>query len=231
LQEIARKGFGMRKTTLIAAFMAIGGIGSIALVLPAAQAPTSVPATGSTRIVDLMTPEGTAEFNAQWRYSDVRIVEAPPVTPGDNAGFAYDIQPHAGEANFDDSAWPVIEPKTLGDRRAGGKVSFGWYRITLTMPSRLGSVDTSGAKAFFSVTIDDYAEVWVNGQLPRGVGKPSPNAIVGFNTPNRVLLAEAVKPGDKIQIAIFGINGPISIAPANRLFMREAKVEFVDGRN
>jgi len=81
------------------------------------------------------------------------------------------------------------------------------------------------------VTIDDYAEVWVNGQLPRAAGKPSPNAIVGFNTPNRVLLTEAVKPGERIQIAIFGINGPISIAPANRLFMREAKVEFVDGRN
>ncbi len=216
----------MRKTTFVAALIASGTIGSIPLPLMAGQAPASAPVTGSAHVVDLMTSEGVAEFKAQWRYSDVRIVEAPPV-PSDHAGFAYDIQPHAGDATFDDSAWPVIEPKTLGDRRGGGKVSFGWYRIALTIPSRVGDVDTSGTKAFFTVTIDDYAEVWVNGQLPRAVGKPSPNAIVGFNTPNRVLLSDAVKPGDKIQVAIFGINGPISVVPANFLFMREAKVEFV----
>ena len=28
------------------------------------------------------------------------------------------------------------------------------------------------------------------------------------------------------QIAIFGINGPISVAPVNFIFFREAKVEF-----
>jgi len=44
--------------------------------------------------------------------------------------------------------------------------------------------------------------------------------------PNRVVLAESVKPGDKFQIAIFGINGPISVAPANFLFFRDAKIEF-----
>jgi hypothetical protein len=47
------------------------------------------------------------------------------------------------------------------------------------------------------------------------------------HTSNRVLLSEAVKPGDRIQIAIFAVNGPISAVPANRIFMREATVEFV----
>jgi hypothetical protein len=32
-------------------------------------------------------------------------------------------------------------------------------------------------------------------------------ALAAFNMPNHVVLAEAVKPGDKSQIAIFGING------------------------
>jgi gluconolactonase len=177
--------------------------------------------------IDLMTPDGVTQMNARWRYSDVRIVDAPPVTPGDNAGFAYDIQPHAAEANFDDSAWSVIDPKNLGDRRAGGKISFGWYRTAITVPSKIGNTDVSGMSLFLNVTIDDYAEVWVNGELPRTVGKPSPNAIVGYNTSNRVLLGESVKPGDKIQIAIFAINGPISVVPVNRIFMREAAVEFV----
>jgi hypothetical protein len=44
--------------------------------------------------------------------------------------------------------------------------------------------------------------------------------------PNRVVLADAVKPGDKFQIAIFGINGPISVAPQNFVWFRAAKVEF-----
>ena len=44
--------------------------------------------------------------------------------------------------------------------------------------------------------------------------------------PNRVVLAEQIKPGDKFQLAILGINGPISLAPPNPVFFREAKVEF-----
>jgi hypothetical protein len=37
---------------------------------------------------------------------------------------------------------------------------------------------------------DDYAEVWVNGQMPRRAGYRSPATIQGFNMPNRVVLAE-----------------------------------------
>ena len=83
-----------------------------------------------------------------------------------------------------------------------------------------------GAKAVLTVLVDDYAEVWVNGQIPRRAGYPSPATIQGFNMPNRVVLTEAVKPGEKFQIAVFGINGPISVAPANTVWFREARVEF-----
>ncbi len=75
-------------------------------------------------------------------------------------------------------------------------------------------------------TIDDYAEAWVNGQMPRRAGRPSPATIQGFNMPNRVVLAEQVKAGDRFEIAILGINGPISLAPPNPVFFREAKIEF-----
>jgi gluconolactonase len=44
--------------------------------------------------------------------------------------------------------------------------------------------------------------------------------------PNRVVLAETVSPGDKFEIAVFGINGPISVAPANFIFFRQASIEF-----
>jgi len=33
--------------------------------------------------------------------------------------------------------------------------------------------------------------------------------------PNRLSLRDTVTPGDKFEIAIFAINGPISAAPAN----------------
>jgi hypothetical protein len=40
------------------------------------------------------------------------------------------------------------------------------------------------------------------------------------------VLSESVKPGEKFQVSVFGINGPISVAPANTVWFREAKIEF-----
>src|SRR5262249_23756147 len=62
-------------------------------------------------------------------------------------------------------------------------------------------------------------EVWVNGEIPRRVGITSPATIQGFNIPNRVVIADAVKAGDKVEIAIFGINGPSSVVPPNFVFL------------
>jgi hypothetical protein len=59
----------------------------------------------------------------------------------------------------------------------------------------------------------------------RRLGRPSPATIQGFNIPDRVVLTDAVKPGNKFQIAVFGINGPIALAPMNMVFFREAKLE------
>ena len=190
-------------------------------------APTIAPALPPSRVVNLMSAEGAAALGGQWRHMVVKFVEIPHIPNAfPEYQTTYDIEPHAGVANFDDSSWPTIEPKNLGERRGGGKVSAIWYRTALTIPDKIGDFDPAGAKAVFTVTIDDYAEVWVNGQMPRRVGIPSPATIQGFNMPNRVVLSESVKPGDKFQIAILGINGPISLAPPNPVFFREAKIEF-----
>ena len=190
-------------------------------------APTIAPSLPPARAVNLMTSEGVAAFGAQWKHMAVKIVEIPHI-PNAMPEYptTYDVQPHAGASGFDDSSWPTIDAKSLSDRRGGGKVSMIWYRTTLTIPDKIGDFEPTGAKAVFTVTIDDYAEVWVNGQMPRRVGVPSPATIQGFNMPNRVVLADTVKPGDKFQIAVFGINGPISVAPANTVWFREAKLEF-----
>ena len=94
-------------------------------------------------------------------------------------------------------------------------------------PAEVNGVDVTGTTAMLRVTVDDYAEVWVNGELPRALDRDNPNLVQGFNKPNRVTISPSVKPGEKIQIAVFGINGPISAAPTNYIWFREAKVEFV----
>jgi gluconolactonase len=226
----------MRKTSL-AYLLASAALAVAAIMssMAAAQAPAPTPAPAPeiapslvpAHSVNLMTADGAAALGAQWRTVEAKIVEGPALT-GHMPGYdkSYDIAPHAGDANFDDSSWQKIDAKGLGDRRGGGKVSFLWYRTTLTIPAKIGDFDPTGARAVLTAYVDDYAEVWVNGQMPRRAGVPSPAAISGFNMPNRVVIGDAVKPGDKIQVAIFGINGPISVAPQNFVFFRQASVEF-----
>jgi gluconolactonase len=190
-------------------------------------APVMPPSLPPSHVVDLMTADGSATFGAQWKVMDVKIVEVPAI-PNAMPQYktTYNIEPRAGESGFDDSAWPTIDAKDLGARRSGGHVAFMWYRASLTIPPKIGAFDTSGAVAVLTVLVDDYAEIWINGQMPRRSGYPSPATIQGLNMPNRVVLSTAVKADDKFQIAVFGINGPISVAPANTVWFREAKLEF-----
>src|SRR5262245_21843946 len=214
--------------TLFATVVAAQGIasqsGTQATSPPAPQIPpTLVP----SHVVDLMTEEGIAAFGAQWKTMEAKIVEGPAL-PNAMPRYktSYDISPHAGEAGFNDSSWPTISAKGLADRRGGGHVSFLWVRTNLTIPAKIGNFETAGAKAVLTAYVDDYAEVWINGEMPRRAGITSPATIKGFNIPNRVVLADSVKAGDKFQVAIFGINGPISVAPANFVFFRQASIEF-----
>ena len=78
-------------------------------------------------------------------------------------------------------------------------VSFFWFRATLTIPASAAGFATAGAKTVLTVNVDDYAEVWVNGEMPRAAGRPSPAAIQGFNMPNRLVLRDTVDPGREIR--------------------------------
>jgi len=193
------------------------------LALPHPVAPLVPPA----HVVDLMTAAGSAVFGAQWRGKEAKIVECPALSDSmPEFKTTYDIEPHAEPIGFDDSGWPAVAAAELGDKRGGGLVSFFWFRTTLTMPTNAAGFDTAGAMAVLRVNIDDYAEVWINGEMLRAAGRTSPGTIQGFNMPHRLVLANPVAPGDKFEIAVFAINGPISAAPANFLWFREAKIEF-----
>ena len=204
---------------------------------PAVQATTVETATAAAPLatVDLTTREGAALMNGTWRYHDVAITRTtfldagPDGQPGNTQNSTYDVEPKAGRADYDDSDWQVIDPTTLDVRRTAGKVSFNWYRITLTIPDRIGAFDPTGSTVWFEISVDDYAEVWVNGELPRRFGQRGGSVVNGWNAPNRLVVGRDVKPGKTIQLAVFGINGPISQSPTNYIYVRRARLEFVEG--
>jgi gluconolactonase len=183
-------------------------------------------------VVDLRTKEGTELVKGQWKYSDVRIEEAdfrapgPDLKPSGKPIKTYDYSPHAGAAEFDDSHWEVLDPTTLEARRSTGKVCFNWYRISVTIPDSIGEFKTAGSTVAFEIAIDDYAEVWVNGKLPAVYGQSGGPVIKGFNAPNRLVIVRNATPGQKIQLAVFGINGPISASPNNFIWIKSAVLDF-----
>jgi gluconolactonase len=74
--------------------------------------------------------------------------------------------------------------------------------------------------------IDDYAEIWVDGKLPLVLGQAGGPAVKGYNAPNRVVVARDARPGEQIQLAVFGMNGPISNPPGNFIWVRSATLDF-----
>jgi len=198
----------------------------------AAETNTATPSGKPEAFLDLASAEGVQAVKGQWRYSDTRIVEVDFKGPGtDNQPSGppvktYDYTPHAGGSDFDDSHWEAIDPSTLSKRRGNGRLSFNWYRIKLTIPSRIGDFDPTGTTAVFETSLDDYAEVWVDGELSRALGQSGGSVISGWNAPNRLIVGRNVKPGQEIQLAIFGVNGPLSNPPTNYIWMRYAKLAF-----
>jgi gluconolactonase len=188
-------------------------------------------------IVDLQTSAGAALVGAAWRYSDARVEDtdfvelgsrADPLGPGTVPNRTYDVLPHAEATDFDDADWRVLAPEETMDRLANGRVCFNWYRTTVTLPDRMGDTDVAGSTVVFEVVVDDYAEVWVNGEQPHQLGDTGGPVAAGFNAPNRVVLTRDARPGEQFTIAVFGINGPISSSPQNYIWMRSATLDVYE---
>jgi gluconolactonase len=206
------------------------------------QVTTDAPALGTpAAIVDLRTDDGVALVGGEWRYAPAEVVPAenrdpgPDLRPTGALNRTLDISPHAGDAAFDDSAWEVVRGPELERRRTNGKLAFAWYRLRFTIPERIGSVDPTGATLVFETVVDDYAEVWVDGKLPIALGQTGGQLIKGFNAPNRVVLTRNARPGQRITIALFTANGPLSNPPKNFIWIRAATLDLyqpgVAGRN
>jgi gluconolactonase len=188
-------------------------------------------------VIDLQTDAGVALVGGEWRYSDAEVRQIDFVGVGADLGPSgppnrtYDVLPHAQAADHDDSAWTVLAPEDTQRRLSTGRVCFNWYRLTVTIPKHIGELDPTGSTVLFEVVIDDYAEVWVDGELPHALGATGGPVVGGFNAPNRVILTRDARPGQRFQIAVFGINGPISASPTNYIWMRTATLDvYAPGR-
>ena len=129
------------------------GVVAVAIVLAAVspvQGAELMSSSAPLATIDLATREGVALVKGEWRYSDVKIIEADFKAAGADSQptgspvRTYDYTPRAGGKHFDDARWEVIDPATLSQRRSNGRLAFNWYRINLTIPGRVAGFDPTG---------------------------------------------------------------------------------------
>ena len=167
--------------------------------------------------LDLENPEHLQLVNAQWRYADGLVPGEP------NAGLVDQLpESPARLADYDDSGWSVCENIQQGISKG---LCWGWYRIAVTLPDRVGDAEISGTKIWFSTCIDDYGEIWVDSECDIAFGESGRGAVSGFNAPQRVLVSESAQPGTRHVIACLAVNGPFA-QPLGGIFIRYARLEF-----
>jgi hypothetical protein len=98
--------------------------------------------------------------------------------------------------------------------------TFAWYRIAIEVPERLDGVALAGSRVWFETNIDNYGEIWINGQIDRTTG-----VIVGINAQQRVEVSGSAVPGARHVIACLVLNGPLA-EPRGGIFMRYATLAF-----
>ena len=169
-------------------------------------------------IADLKTNEGTALVSARWFVQEAEIVERSfkrpgpstteplPIYPTGVSIKTHDLSPKIGDPGFDKNFKPLASTD-LEKRQGTGLLSFVWYRVIITIPQQVGTILTEGSTAVFEITVDDYSEIWVNGNQMLGFGQVGNGVINGYNTRNRVMLSNHAKPGEVYTIDILGING------------------------
>ena len=170
-------------------------------------------------VVDLATARGAKTVGATWRTCGATL----ETTMLDGREILR-LSPRGDE--LDQAEWAQTEPEQLTARRGAGGVCFSWYEVRFTMPERVGAMDTRGADVVLEMVVDDYAEVWVDGRLPLALGQRGGAAPSGFNAPNRVALTLSAEPGRETLIRALAINGPLSVSPSNRVWVRSACLEF-----
>ena len=167
--------------------------------------------------MNLEDPDRLALLQAQWRFADGLVPGEP------NAGLVEQLaESPARLAEYDDSGWEICENIKKGVSKG---LSFGWYRIAVTLPGEINGEDVTGKKVWFETCIDDYGELWVDGACDLAFGESGHGAASSFNAPQRVLVSGSAEPGQRHVIACLAINSPLG-RPGGGYFMRYARLQF-----
>ena len=162
--------------------------------------------------LDLNADADRQKVKGQWRLAEglvpgepnegltARMLASPPRLP-----------------DFDDSGWRICQ--NVRESLSEG-FTFAWYRIAVEFPETLNGVSVAGSRVFFETNIDNYGEVWIDGQIDRATG-----VIVGINATQRVEVVNSATPGEKHVIAVLVLNGPLA-EPRGGIWMRFATLAF-----
>ncbi len=163
-------------------------------------------------VLDLNQATDQQKVGGQWRV-------ATGLVPGEpNEGLtARLLASPARLADYDDSSWEVC---TNIRQSLSEGFTFAWYRIEAQLPQNINGTDVTGYRVFFETNSDNYAEIWINGEIDRSTG-----VIVGINAQQRVEVSNSATPGEKIVIACLVLNGPLA-QPRGGIFMRYATLAF-----
>ena len=162
--------------------------------------------------LDLNKSEDRQQVKGQWRVG-------PGLVPGEpNEGLtAQLLASPARLADYDDSAWAVCS--NIRESLSTG-FTFAWYRIAFELPQRVDGVEVAGSRVFFETNVDNYGEVWIDGQIDRSTA-----VIVGINASQRVEVSASAVPGSRHVIACLVANGPLA-EPRGGVFIRYATLAF-----
>jgi len=159
---------------------------------------------------------------------------APGLLPGvENDGMKANscVRAQPRLASYNDSNWEDVSNL----RRVVGKgLTCAWYRFTITLPLSIKGLDVRGAQIWFSTSIDDYGEIWVDYpddstyKPAQGIADNKLSPVLGYNTENSILISESAIPSRTHVIACLAINGPLA-QPLGGVFLRYARLEVSQG--
>ena len=155
---------------------------------------------------------GRAATKSQWKFARGYVPGEP------NGGLVEEAEGSPARLpEYDDSGWEVCADLTQRQSRG---FTFGWYRTKVTLPQTVEGHPVAGVRVLLETCIDDYGEIWVDGECNRERG-----AVQGFNVPQRVVVTDSAVPGAEHTIALLAVNGPLG-APFGTVFVRYATLAF-----
>ena len=69
--------------------------------------------------------------------------------------------------DYDDSWWEACD--NIRQNLSKG-FTWAWYRTTVEIPDSLEGIDVANCRVFFETNVDNYGEIWVDGQIDRAFG-------------------------------------------------------------